>query len=111
MLRSRLIELAQQYYTIAICEFFDLHTSALSATIFAETKIDHSPTFRHVLRWLVSRNMLVEVKDDFAPTFFQRTNGFRAEWDRLQRIPNSVYAKYASAPDNSLWLSGALIEV
>jgi hypothetical protein len=108
MERSRLIQLAPDYYTIAICNFFDGRDVASSNTIWTNTKILHSPLFWYVLNSLVAKNMLAAIKDDFGPTIYRRTPTFRDQWKALQIKEDTPYSRFALDPQRESWINTAL---
>jgi hypothetical protein len=108
MERDRLIELAPQYYTIAICAYFERNDVASSNTIWATTNARNSPVFWRALELLVERKMLTAVKDDFGPTIYQRTASFAKDWDELQKQPDTAYSRYALDPLGGQWINTAM---
>ena len=111
--RNRLIELAPQYYEIAVCDFFYRlpHTTASRTTLSDINGMRHASLLDYVLRALVDKKMLVTVPDEFGPTLYVKTKDFDTQWGELQKIRGTPAFKWALDPYSSQWLEKALREV
>jgi hypothetical protein len=108
--RSRLLALAPDYYTIAVCNFFSKPNNkiASSHTVWAGPGFKHWALYTHVLRTLVDKQMLSAIDDDFGPTIYSRTDSFDQDWEALKKKAGSPYFKFALDPQRDVWLSSAL---
>jgi hypothetical protein len=111
MERDRLIALAPQYYTIAICAFFDRTDVASSNTVWNNARLENGPVFWRTLEMLVEMQMLTAVKDDFGPPIYKRAPNFEKEWNKLKETPDTPYSRYALDPQSALWIIAALENV
>ena len=110
MERNRLIEdLHRNITSIAICAFLEGRTEIASAnTIWANVNAKNGAVYWHVLKTLVEKQILIEVKDEFGPSIFRRGPKFKDEWDGLKKVPDTPYFRFALDPQRDGWIVSAM---
>jgi len=113
MERSRLLELAPDYYTIAICNYFSKPANSVASThtVWGNGGIKNWPLFTHVFKTLVQKGMLKKDEDDFGPTIYIRTDKFEPEWAALKKREGTPYSRFSLDPQREVWLNAALENV
>jgi len=108
--RKRLIELAPQYYIIAIYNYFIKEEvfSASTDEIWYKIRGSNRPVFKNALRFLVANKMLDEFVDDFGPTVYQRTPGYSKAFELLSKTPKTPYYNYSLDSDGAAWIRSAM---
>jgi hypothetical protein len=112
MERSRLIELAPQYYVIAVCNFYSeaANKIASSQTLWGMCGgVEKSaPVFWRAIAMLLEKKMLEQIPDDFGPTLYTKTERLIPEWEASKKQAGTPASKYAMDPNRGVWLVAAL---
>jgi hypothetical protein len=112
--RSRLIELAPQYYKIAICNFMltSAPNIASSNTLWDSLpRNTNAPVFWRVLRELVDSKILDAIPDDFGPTLYRVTPNLRPTFETMQKVEGTPAHRWSMDPQRMVWLAAALQRV
>jgi hypothetical protein len=117
--RRRLIELAPQYYILAICHYFNTTINAASIEAIEQGIgisgfdfiLAKDALFHYALRSLVEKKMLDEFVDDFGPTIYRPAAEFQKVWSTLKSTRDTPYYRYALDSDGDAWIRSAIRQV
>jgi hypothetical protein len=124
--RARFIEIAPQYYAVAIISYFQdrdhRSTTAVSLVEALQSEwstlgiipvglLETPPIFWKSVDWMVSQDLIRLIDDEFAPTMLLRNPGFKEKVTELTKVQNTPFQKFADLNDDQMWLTGVLFEL
>lgn len=125
--KGRFLEIAPQYYALAIAYYFNDRDS-YSATVeqiserlegelsqIGEVNVGgllmNVALCDMALKWLTIRGLVRVIEDDFAPTTIVRTVNFRARYIEACSEFDSPFEKFGILKSSTAWLRDALLQV
>ena len=125
--KSRFIDLAPQYYALAIITHLDRIGGGPSsdAAIKSAFNVDdgsgdpddsyslleHTEIFDSAINWLVEQDLISAVEDAFGPTIYRTTSQHYSLLSVLRQNPDLPFGKFADLSDGDVWLNNALLKV
>jgi hypothetical protein len=107
--RSRLVQLAPQYYMIPICDYLSKSDALVSSSeLLTLDGMINVPTFHAALSDLVKQQLLFVIWDDFGPNIYVKTDKFDEKCEELQRQLGTPFYKWSILTDRDMWLNSAL---